>query len=193
MPFHHLLRLLGLHDRLRFQHALPAGAGVNDAVAAENRTGTENAVATDFCVVTDDGAKLPESCIDITIFGISDDDVGAIQTNIGANDTGSQVAFVSDNAVSDVVKMRYFGSVEKQAVFELAGIAEDAVISANDILPNVGSTADSGACTDPSWPFNDSVRFNDDTGSEVDALTNDSLLMDGSIDEGAVDRFDELI
>src|SRR6516165_10769870 len=86
------------------------GERINHGVASQNRARADYRVTTDLGVITDDGAELAQPRCDRLVF-VSQMDFFPVQSHIRQNHSCTQVGFVAENRVTDIVKMRDLGSV----------------------------------------------------------------------------------
>ena len=128
----------GLQNAVRREDAGETAEGVDDAAATDDASGIEDAVAANLGVVADDGTEFSQAGADGFVLGLDGDGL-PIQSNVGEDHARTEVGFVAEDGVADVVEMGDFAAVEDDAVLELAGIAKGDAISDDDVFTDVGS------------------------------------------------------
>ena len=111
-------RGLILDDLFLCENSTPLGAGINNAVSAEDGTGTEDCIAAHLRAITDDGSKFSKTGVNPFSIGRRQLNVPSVQSDIGTNDTGSEMSFVAKNGIPHIIEVGNFTVIEKQAVFE---------------------------------------------------------------------------
>ena len=166
-----------LTDGVSRQDSPPGSAGIDDRIAADDRTGAEDGVATDLGTVPDNRPKFFEPGVQLTL-GSIDDDRLMIEPDIGEDRPRSQVSLVTEDGIADVIKVGDLRLVEDQAVLEFAGIAQHNPIANHNILTDVGAVADLASLADPCRPLDHGTML--DHGAAPDE--------DSSADEGFADQ-----
>ena len=179
-PFDLLLRLMGLQNRVWRQHAAEMGERINHGVASQNRARAYYRVATDLGAITNDGAELTESGCDATVF-VSQMDFFPVQSHICQNHSCPQVSFITENGVTDIVKMRDFGAVEHHAIFKLAGVTKDHSITHDYAFADIAATADLAIIPDPGWTFNGRTVFDDGFVTDIHHFANKRSAQQSSV------------
>jgi hypothetical protein len=151
---------------------------MEDAVAAEDRPGAEHGLATDLSTVTDDRTELGQTGFDSLAIFFAHRHKASVQSHVRADHSRSEVRFVSEDGITDIVIMRDLAPIEEQTVFELARIPEDAVIAYYDVFPEVGPAANDCPTTDPGGTLDDRVRLHARTRSEIDPISDDRSFVD---------------
>ena len=101
-----------------------------------------------------------------------------IEPNIGEDRSRSQVGLVTEDGITDVIKVGDLRLVKDQAVLKFAGIAQHNPVANHDILTDVGAIADLTSLADPCGPLDHGTVL--DHGAPPDK--------DGSADEGFADQ-----
>lgn len=136
---------------------------------SEDAAGVDNAVGADFAGIADNGAEFFEARVD-DLSIVPDLDGGAVEFEVGEDDAGAEMSFVTEDAVADVGEVRNLDVVEEDAVFEFAAVAEDAGVTGDDIFADVGALADGAIGADPRGPHDGDTRFNDGIRADVHLL-----------------------
>lgn len=94
-------------------------------------------------------------------------DIFAIALQIGANAASTHVGMGAEDRVPNIVVMRNLNVVEQDAVFQLAGVADHAALTNDDVATEIG------ARTELSPTADDRRRFNGRGLRDLDVLANE--------------------
>ena len=134
-------------------------------------------------MVADEGPELAEASGYRTLGGV-DFHRGLVESHIGKNNSRTEVGFLSENRVADVVEMRNLGFVEDEAVFKFRGISRDDAIAEDDIFANVATITNLAVLTDPSWAFDHGPLFDHRALADKDGTAHKRLADEASVEAG---------
>ena len=93
---------------------------------------------------------------------------------------------MAEDGVAHIVEVGNLGTVEDDAVFEFAGIAENSIVADDDIFADVASGADLAAVADPGRAFDHGALFDrgavTDVNRVADEGTSDLFTVDGGLE-----------
>ena len=98
-----------------------------------------------------------------------------IQADIGENRSGTEVGFVTENGVADIVEVRDLRLVEDEAVLKLTGVPQHDAITDDDILTDVGAVANLASLADPSGSLDHGSVLDDRACSDINRSADEGL------------------
>lgn len=135
-------------------------AGINHAIAADNRTGIDHCVAPDLRSIANDCAEFSEACRNVAI-GCYDRDFGVIQLYIGENHARAQMRVMSNDRITHVIEVRHLHVIEQDGILEFARVPHDYAVADDHVLAHVAAAANVAIFADPRWAFQHSALLND--------------------------------
>src|SRR6266513_1620201 len=127
-------------------------AGINHAIATDDRAGIDHCVATDFRSIANDCAEFSETCWNVAV-GCYDGDFAVIKFYVGENHARAQMRVMTNDRVTYVIEVGHLYFIEQNGIFEFAGVSHDNAIPDDDIFPNIDSAANMAVFSDPRRAF----------------------------------------
>ena len=123
-------------------------AGINHAIAADNRAGIDHCVAADLRSIANDRAEFSEARRNVAI-GALHRDFAVIELYVGENHARAQMRVMTKNRITHVIEMRHLCFIEQDAVFEFARVAHDYAVADDDVFAHVTAAANVAVFADP--------------------------------------------
>ena len=158
-------------NHVRWQDAAPEYVRVNHRAASENAAGVEHGVAAGFRAVAQQRAELAQARVERHAVHL-DSDVAGEKFEVGNLHARAEVRLVAEDGVADVIEVRRLRAVEKQGVFQLGRIADDAAFADDDVFTDVGVVTDLAVLAD------DGRAFDHDAVFENRAFTDENVFAD---------------
>src|SRR4249919_2006776 len=108
----HLQFLPQLNPAAVWQDAAEIYAGINHAIASDNRAGIDDRIAADLGSVADDCAEFSQAGGNVAIWR-AHHDFSMIEFHVRENHARAKVCVVSEDRVADIIKMRHLRFIEQ--------------------------------------------------------------------------------
>ena len=155
---------------------------------SDERSRTEDAITADFGPVTYDCAEFAKGRREASGWPVHGDR-SLVQTDIGKDDTGTEVGAVAENRIPDIIEVGNLGFVENKAVFEFARVAGDDAIAEDDVFADVASAADLAIFADPSGSLHHGALLNHGSPADKNCSTDEGLADEAGMDSGLKTEF----
>src|SRR5580704_12530583 len=114
----------------------PEGDGRHDErPSPEERSRIEDRVAAHLRLVAENGPEFYQAGVDPAGRQVNAD-FGTVEPEIGADGARSEVGPVPEDGIPHVVEVRHLRPVHEEAVFEFAGVSEDAPLAHDHVSPD---------------------------------------------------------
>jgi hypothetical protein len=110
----------------------------------------QNSVASHLRSVPQDGSDFPQMR-GIFTFPVMKNYFLSVKAQIGENCSGAQMASISQDRITNVIKVSDFRPIEGEHVLDLAAIADNTVLTYDAISTDEGSGADFRMSPNVSW------------------------------------------
>jgi hypothetical protein len=173
--------LTEFQDAVLGQNAAEVSKRIDQRIATNDRTRADDRVAADLRSIADDRPKLPQpgwNELGLRFYR----DLFPIQSNVGEDDTGSEMDLITQHGIANVTEVRNVGVVKDDAVFEFARIAEHDPIADDDVFADVTTAPDFAIVSNPGRAFDGRAVLNHGSASDVDVLADKGSAHDAGID-----------
>jgi hypothetical protein len=172
--------LTELQDAILRQHSAEVSERIDQRISADDRTGTNDRVATDLCTVAYNRPKFAQPGRNELGFRFHRD-LLAVQSDIGEDDTGAEVDLITQHGITDVTEVRYVGVIEDDAIFEFARIAEYDPVADDDVFADVAAASDFAIISDPGRTLDGRTVLNHRSAADVDIFADKRSAHDPGI------------
>lgn len=167
--------------------ASQGGEGVGGGIFSDDCAGVDDRTAADICAVAKYSAELTKSRF--VIRPSMNDDVLTVILEVRADRSGAEVGVISEDTIADVIIMWDLHAVKEDAIFQLTGIADDAIPSGYHAATEERPGAYLRALTDDAGRLDGGIRIDPHALADEDALGDEGIAIHSALAEALCEAF----
>jgi hypothetical protein len=172
--------LTEFQDAILRQHSAEVSERIDQRITTDDRTRANDRVTTDLCPVAYNRPKFAQPGRNELGFRF-DRDLSAVQSDIGEDDTSTEMDLKTQDGIADVTEVRDVGVVEDDAIFEFARIAEHDPVADDDVFADVAAAPDFTIVSDPGRTLDGRAILDHRSAADVDIFADKGSAHDTSM------------